>query len=353
MLASMLPDSMDAIQELVQGCCELNRNEMCARLFRVSIEKTIAGNIRALKQQSSSKAVHTAEADDSMNMEAKYEEKRDHKERERIASERDRLMQEREKIEIERRELRQEFARLEQMKGSMNNYAVGTTSTKRDFQMADPGLDNSISEENSFNNGQDTGKSASVMAQHGALALRQGVVFEKVGKNTGERIVRISGDVLEWRKGAGRFTKEHTVNRQDVVNIKIVDPQGKTFLVSTKTGLLTLRALSEPAANLFVQAIDIWVKGQQGKLIKRAPLPPSSISIPAQPTMTASTAVNNQTISRRFPRISMSFSKRPSKAENQLGIPLAGLANPLPPSRGVPDFSFSNLNLDSSLQDDE
>jgi hypothetical protein len=344
MLASQLPESLDALQELVQLACELQRHEMCIRLFRATSEKALVMAGKTVKSRKDIRQATAAEevatADDSvLSGITEVKDKLEHGfDARKLENERQKIYQERERLEQDKREFREERARLEAYKASVQGAAYASRKTAME-----PIADNISNEENSFNNGQDQGPSAQI-GQDGALALRQGVILEKIGRNTGDRIVRMVGDTLEWRKGNGRFTKEHTVFRHDVVSIKIVDAAGRTFLLSTKTGLLTLRALSEPAANLFVQAIDSWVKGQGAKM-KRAPAPPSMSMNPTathlgSTVMGTNMTMNTNTItSRRFPRISMSF-KRQSKNENQLGI-------------YRPEYSFASNGDGSFLKEDD
>jgi len=349
-LANQLPESLDALQELVQLACDLGRNEMCTRLFRATAEKALAMAGKTVTKAKPTVSRQNSAVEDNQNhddsvlsgdIKDKHETSTESR---KIEAERQRLSLMMKEMEQQRREMREEMHRLEQLR---SNVAGAGYSTKKGLELADPNLENSMSEENSFNNGQSLpdASRASYLAQDGALALRQGVVMEKVGRNTGDRIVRVLGDTLEWRKGSGRFTKEHTVFRQDVVSIKVVDPLGKTFLLSTKTGLLTLRALSEQAAQMFVQAIDAWAKGQQGGKTKRAPMNPSMAMAPPPPMMNPSMALPshqnaaNTVTSRRFPRISMSF-KRNAAKNDQLAI-----------HRGA-DYSFTSNGDGSFLSDD-
>ena len=181
-------------------------------------------------------------------------------------------------------------------------------------------------------------------------------------KNSGERIVRLAGDALEWRKGNGKWSKEHTILRQDVVSVKVVDPQGKTLLVSTRTGLLTLRTLSEPACQLIVTAIESWVKGAPvvrpassaaagTPALKRAPAPPSN---------GAGAGAHTSLAARIGQRLSLSF-KRSSVRGDQLAASAGHGALPtrIPQGQAV-DYSFAsnhggggggNLGGDSYLND--
>lgn len=272
------------------------------------------------------------------------------RESKKIESERQRLMLMMKEMEQQRRDMRDEMHRLEQLRANVAGQGYSVAPKRTATELVDPMDNNSMSEENSLSNGQSSNETnkATYLAQHGALALRQGIVLEKVGRNTGERIVRMVGDTLEWRKGSGRFTKEHTVLRQDVVSIKVVDPLGKTFLLSTKTGLLTLRALNEQAASMLVQAIDSWAKNQQGNKLKRAPITPSMAvphtvhtmapMIQAQPSMING---GGAATSRRFPRISMSFKRPGTSRGDQLAV-----------HRGA-DYSFTSHGEGSFLDNDD
>jgi len=352
MMASQLPESLDALQELCQMACDLGRGEMCMKLFRATAEKALAmaGKVAPKGPKPPARQI-SGGLDDAANPEDSVlsglnDLKIDNsQEMRKLEVERARLEKLARDLEREKRELREEAARMEY---SRANQAAATTpyASRRGQEMTMEPMDNEYSEENSFNNGQqDQGRLAGI-AQDGALALRQGVVLEKVGRNTGDRIVRISGDTLEWRRGNGRFTKEHQVLRNDVVSIKVVDATGRTFLLSTKTGLLTLRALSEPAANLFVQALEAWARGN-GSRLKRAPMTPSIAAPMAGPAMMNTAApsmiapATNTITSRRFPRISMSFKRPGTKTDNQLAI-----------HRGA-DISFTSNGDGSFLREDD
>jgi len=348
-LAGQLPESLDAIQELVQLACELQRHEMCIRLFRATAEKSLqmAGKTvpsRGGKDKSYSKLPTAVEedvnGDESINdpvsdIKDKYEAIQESK---KIEMERARLSQMMDKLEQQKKETREEISRLEHLRATMNNgtYVSGTVISSRRGQEMMEAQENNSSEENVLDNGQEVNRTS--MGQDGILALRQGVLLEKVGKNTGDRIVRMAGDVLEWRKGSGRFTKEHTVFRQDVVNVKVVDAAGRTFLLSTRTGLLTLRALSEQGAQMFVQAIEAWVKGQ-GMKLKQIPMAPMLAAQQSMHMPSTSTVVN----SRRFPRISVSFKRQPKP--DALTLATYG--------RGGADFSFASAGEGSFMREED
>jgi len=327
----------------------LQRHEMCIRLFRATAEKSLqmAGKTvpsRGGKDKSYSKLPTAVEedvnGDESINdpvsdIKDKYEAIQESK---KIEMERARLSQMMDKLEQQKKETREEISRLEHLRATMNNgtYVSGTVISSRRGQEMMEAQENNSSEENVLDNGQEVNRTS--MGQDGILALRQGVLLEKVGKNTGDRIVRMAGDVLEWRKGSGRFTKEHTVFRQDVVNVKVVDAAGRTFLLSTRTGLLTLRALSEQGAQMFVQAIEAWVKGQ-GMKLKQIPMAPMLAAQQSMHMPSTSTVVN----SRRFPRISVSFKRQPKP--DALTLATYG--------RGGADFSFASAGEGSFMREED
>jgi hypothetical protein len=47
------------------------------------------------------------------------------------------------------------------------------------------------------------------------------MVLEKVGTNTGKRVVRLEGERLEWRREAGKNTKENAIMRCDMTSLKV------------------------------------------------------------------------------------------------------------------------------------
>lgn len=374
MLSAGLPETMDALQELIQLACELGRTEMCTRLFRSAVEKALTMPARTLPvaggvlsaAPTSIKTQQDAEGSDKRRYQGLEDAKRTEDDRYKVT-------QEMEALQRAKREFAEERARFEQYKASNNgeqqrgsNLFPVAIPQRRAPEI--PDHNSTTSEENSFSThnmsspGVDQKPvmvSGNVTAVNGSLALRQGVVLEKVGRNTGDRIVRMVGDVLEWRKGSGRFTKDHTVFRHDVVSVKTVDPSGKTFLLSTRTGLLTLRALNEPAAQMFVQAIEQWVKGSQAQA-PMGRMMATSTRLP-QPMMAAPSMMAPQFpigggaapppsfISRRFPRISMSF-RKPSE-ETRLAAPM--MPN-MSTSRNNDMSSFVSGGAENSfLRDDE
>jgi len=296
-LSSSLPESLDAIEELVRFACELGRHEMAARLFRSAAEKALA---QAGIRVGGTSKTPSARAIDELAHDDQFESPREALERgetlQQVKAERAKLQALAESIERQRQELREERAKFDGLKGLRSENASPNFSTSSIIGAA---------------------SSTAAAAEFGAIALAQGMVMDKVGTNSGERIVRLAGDVLEWRKGSGRFSKENAVARGDVVSVKVVDPgQGKTFLLSTKTGLLTLRTSSDACTDLLVAALDKWIAAQPK--LKKAPAIPSPVNMisgPKQTAAAADTSGETSFVARRFPRISMSF-KRGSFRQN-------------------------------------
>ena len=103
-------------------------------------------------------------------------------------------------------EIQKERVKLDQARGGTQFGAVPNTNNSLNDSNDTDGSSSAAGGGKKESSSSASSQVVVVAGTHGALALKQGIVIEKVGKSAGERIVRLSGDVLEWRKGNGRFS---------------------------------------------------------------------------------------------------------------------------------------------------
>lgn len=339
LLAKGLPDTLNALHELLQLCCDRGRHEIAGQIFKISVSEALnlGGNDNVLRPPQG--AQNDTKSSDQVNQNAHFQTPtrasmlheirrgsmtdskinsnayvpegvprlKDHYEH--ITDQKRREMESKEdsgsqKLIVHERQT------TEMEDGSMKHRKAFNSEGPKHAK--DQGLNISLMDENSIiseNNGNislvENGKST------GMLAFNQGIVLEKVCKNKGERIIRIQGDTMEWRKPTGRWAPQRRINRADVVNVKVVDPTHRTFLVSTRTGLLTLRAISEESCSKWVATIQHWVKSTPLKTVQQRRLEDAG---------TTPTSPQNRS-SKRFSRLSLSLDR-----SALAGVPLIGMA---------------------------
>jgi hypothetical protein len=301
MLCAQLPASLDALQELIMLASELHRHEMCSRLFRAALEKAL---------ETSAKEPVLAMLAQKAVTQQNYEEKNEENNNATDVA-REKLQYERERLDAERRELRNEWTKLESAK---ENHHDGSSQASAKFSTS--------------NN-----ESTSVVS----TLMRQGLVMEKVGASSGERVVQLVGETFQWKKVGSKFTSENTVNRTDVVNVKLADVAGKTMILMTRNaGAQTFRFVSEQAAQTVLNYVENWIKSQAPRIPQQ--MRKQSVALPQIPMQQQPPKESIfHAASKRFPRISMSFSSRRENIQQQLSIPAI-------PSRKPMDFSFSSTS---------
>lgn len=244
MLIHRLPESLDALGELHMIASEMHRHYMCNRLFMATSKRSQEVNSLNRIQGGGGTAAGKREA-----------EKNDEN-AQRNAEERERLRLEREALDAERERLRVESIKLEVAK---QQQAKAHASPRNGNGAGSQ--ENSFAANGTFRaNGAAGGGGNSNDGVSGVLALRQGLILFKIGRQSGNRIVRLNGDTLEWRKEYGSFTRDRSVSQRDVISVRVLDQH--CFAVAYNGGTLQFRALSEQAAGLFTQAVDHWMRGR-------------------------------------------------------------------------------------------
>ncbi|KAH9257047.1 hypothetical protein BASA81_004868 [Batrachochytrium salamandrivorans] len=246
MLITRLPESLDALGELHMIASEMHRHYMCNRLFMATSKRSQEFNSLNRIQGGGTTA-------------GKREAEKNDENAQRNAEERERLRVEREALGAERERLRVEVSKWEAAKQQQARAQVsprnggGGGSQENSFAVNSTFRSNGAAGgRGECNNGNE--------GVNGVLAMRQGLILFKIGRQSGNRIVRINGDTLEWRKEYGSYTRDHSVSQRDVINVKTTEQH--SFSIVHKAGILTFRALNDQAAALFAQAVDHWMRGR-------------------------------------------------------------------------------------------
>jgi len=130
-------------------------------------------------------------------------------------------------------------------------------------------------------------KDSRSLASLGA-GFAQGILLHKVGTGlqSGPRIVHCDVDVLRWRRPNKARDTKRGVQRSNIVAIKAIKTDSRTFNISTKQTSLTFRAESQVIRDKCIDALVEWwrpdqlLSSKRYKLAKGSSLRDMAASIP-------------------------------------------------------------------------